>query len=346
MNNMKKCLVIAGLALCMFAFKKATDKPKPGSINNAINRSLPLLQSSSHAFLKNVVDMVLCHSCHNQGLGLVTFSLAKEKGFEVNDTILHEAIDSTYNQWKTYAKVRELMENDDPTAVVMFGDYDLWALAENNYKSDKLLDILSQNIMRKQSYNGSWFSPGQRPPMEYYAFSATALTVKSMQTYMPAILKNEVAQRVTRARNWMMQTKPIANEEKAFQLLGLTWCNGDKKFIAQQAKKLLQAQHNDGGWSQLDSLPTDAYATGQSLYALNKSGQLKVTDEAYQKGIDFLLKTQEADGSWHVKTRSFPFVPYVNSGFPHGGDQFISAAGSNWATIALLLAVNDPGKNK
>src|SRR6476659_9885600 len=105
MNIMKKCLVIAGLALCMFAIKKATDKPKPGSINNAINRSLPLLQSSSHAFLKNVVDMVLCHSCHNQGLGLVTFSLAKEKGFVVNDTILHEAIDSTYKQWKTYEKV-------------------------------------------------------------------------------------------------------------------------------------------------------------------------------------------------------------------------------------------------
>jgi N-acyl-D-amino-acid deacylase len=114
----------------------------------------------------------------------------------------------------------------------------------------------------------------------------------------------------------MIRTKPVANEEKIYQLLGLTWCNGDKNFIAQQAKKLLAAQNDDGGWSQLDSLPTDAYATGQALYALNKSGQLKVTDAAYQKGVEFLLKTQEADGSWHVKTRSFPFVPYVNSGFP------------------------------
>jgi N-acyl-D-amino-acid deacylase len=343
---MKKCFVIASLALCMFAFKKATDKPTPESINNAINKSLPLLQSSSHAFLKNVVDMVLCHSCHNQGLGLVTFSLAKEKGFVVNDTILHEAIDSTYQQWKTYEKVRELMENDDPTAVIIVGDYDLWALTENNYKGDKLIDVLSQNIMRKQTYSGSWFSPGKRPPLEYYAFSVTALTVKNIQTYMPAILKNEVTERVARAREWMMRTKPVANEEKIYQLLGLTWCNGDKNFIAQQAKKLLAAQHADGGWSQLDSLPTDAYATGQALYALNKSGQLKVTDPAYQKGVEFLLKTQEADGSWHVRTRSFPFVPYVNSGFPHGNDQFISAAGSNWATIALLLAANNASKHE
>ena len=125
MNSMKKFLIIGCLVLCMFAFIRATDKPKHGSINNAIKKSLPLLQSSSHAFLKNVVDMILCHSCHNQGLGLVTFSLAKEKGFVVNDTILNEAIDSTYEQRKTYEKVSELMENDDPTAVIMAGNYDL-----------------------------------------------------------------------------------------------------------------------------------------------------------------------------------------------------------------------------
>jgi N-acyl-D-amino-acid deacylase len=344
---MKKYLIIGCLTLCLFAFKKGTDnKAKAEAINNAVSRSLPLLESSSHAFLKNAAAMILCHSCHNQGLGLVTFSLAKEKGFAVNETILHEAIDSTYKQWKTYGNIQALMENDDPVAVIIVGDYDLWALSANNYKSDKMIDILSQNIMRRQTYNGSWFSPGQRPPLEYYAFSVTALTVKNIQTYMPAILRNEVKQRVAKAREWMMQTKPITNEEKAYQLLGLTWCNGDKKFIARRAKKLLAAQHADGGWSQLDSLPTDAYATGQSLYALNKCGRLKVTDAAYQKGLDFLLRTQEADGSWHVKTRSFPFVPYVNSGFPHGNDQFISAAGSNWATIALLLAVNNSNKYK
>ena len=155
---------------------------------------------------------------------------------------------------------------------------------------------------------------------------------------MPAILHTEVKQRIEKARTWLIHNIPEANEEKAFQLLGLTWSNADKKIIAQQAKKLLAAQHEDGGWSQLDSLQTDAYATGQSLYALNQSGQLAVTAPAYQKGIAFLLSTQLADGSWHVKTRSYPFVPYMYSGFPHGNDQFISAAGSNWATMALVLA--------
>lgn len=344
---MKKYIVIGCMLISLFAFKKSIEyTARETAVKEAITRSLPLLEKGSHTFLINAALMITCHSCHNQGLGIVTFAMAKEKGFVVSDTIYNEAIDSTYKQWKTYPNIQSLMENDDPLAVVIAGDYDLWALAEANYKSDKMLDLLSQNVMRRQSWNGSWFSPGQRPPLEYYSFSVTALAVKNMQVYMPAILKDEVSMRLARAREWMIKTTPVANEEKAFQLLGLTWSNADKKFITEQAKKLITAQHKDGGWSQLETLPTDAYATGQALYALNKSGQLSVNDSAYQKGIDFLLETQEADGSWHVKTRSFPFLPYVNSGFPHEADQFISAAGSNWATMALLLSVDDDKRGK
>jgi N-acyl-D-amino-acid deacylase len=340
---MKKSLITACILICLFAFKKSTDDKKITSadINNAINKSLPLLQGCSHTFLKNAAPMVLCHSCHNQGLGVVAFAMAKDNGFAVSDDTVNEAIDSTCSYWKRDANLQTLAENDDPTAIVMAGNYDLWGLASIHFASTKIIELLARNIMRKQTYNGNWISEGQRPPLEYYSFSATALTVKNIQSYIPAILHDEVKQRIAKARTWLINTKPEANEEKIFQLLGLTWCNADMKFIAHQAKKLLAAQHADGGWSQLDSLPTDAYATGQALYALNQSGQLKVTDAAYQNGIDFLLRTQEADGSWHVKTRSYPFVPYVNSGFPHGSDQFISAAGSNWATMALLLAVNN-----
>jgi hypothetical protein len=55
-----------------------------------------------------------------------------------------------------------------------------------------------------------------------------------------------------------------------------------------------------------------------------------------------LLKTQQADGTWRVKSRSFPFQPYFESGFPYGSDQWISAAGSSWATIALTLTNREP----
>jgi hypothetical protein len=40
-----------------------------------------------------------------------------------------------------------------------------------------------------------------------------------------------------------------------------------------------------------------------------------------------------------VKTRSIPTNPYFESGFPYGKSQFISYAGSCWATMALLLTM-------
>ena len=65
---------------------------------------------------------------------------------------------------------------------------------------------------------------------------------------------------------------------------------------------------------------------------------MKTTDPVYQKGVRFLLGTQLEDGSWYVRTRAVPVQPYFDSEFPHGRDQFISAAATNWATMALALA--------
>lgn len=103
------------------------------------------------------------------------------------------------------------------------------------------------------------------------------------------------------------------------------------------AKALAAAQRSDGGWSQFATLPSDAYATGEALHALNTAGGMPARDPAYTKGVKYLLDTQAADGSWHVKTRSIWLQPYFDRGFPYGPDQWISAAGTAWASIALSL---------
>jgi hypothetical protein len=84
-------------------------------------------------------------------------------------------------------------------------------------------------------------------------------------------------------------------------------------------------------------MESGAYATGKSLVALQTAG-LSVSDAAYERGVRFLLNTQQEDGSWYVKSRAMAFQPYFDGGFPHGFDQWISTAGTNWATMALLLA--------
>jgi N-acyl-D-amino-acid deacylase len=97
-------------------------------------------------------------------------------------------------------------------------------------------------------------------------------------------------------------------------------------------------QRADGGWGQIPPLSSDAYATGQALVALRESAIAAPGDAPYRRGVRYLLDTQMEDGSWLVRTRSPSFQPYFDSDFPYGFDQFISAAASNWAVMALLPA--------
>ena len=134
----------------------------------------------------------------------------------------------------------------------------------------------------------------------------------------------------------------MSTEDHAMRLLGLAWAGANKDVIQKSAATLIAAQRPDGGWSQLPSLTTDAYATGEALVALAESGAMSTADAAYKRGVQFLLGTQFADGSWFVKSRAIPLQPHFESGFPFGRDQFIPAAGTNWAARALALVYTKP----
>ena len=114
---------------------------------------------------------------------------------------------------------------------------------------------------------------------------------------------------------------------------------GGGSFIRDAARELLATQRADGGWTQLDERQlTDAYATGEALVALRESGAVEATDPAYRKGVEYLLRTQIADGSWFVESRSEPIQAAFASGFPYGPHQWVSAAATGWAVTALALA--------
>ncbi len=178
-----------------------------------------------------------------------------------------------------------------------------------------------------------------RPPIESSDIAVTALALRSMQAYAPAPQKAEYARAIQRGAAWLAQAQPASTEDHAFLLLGLGWSGERQSAIRNAASALIAQQRADGGWGQIPTLASDAYATGQALTALAESGAVKPTDPAYEKGVRFLLGTQLEDGSWHVRSRAVPIQPYFDSEFPHGTDQFISAAATNWATMALALAV-------
>jgi hypothetical protein len=198
---------------------------------------------------------------------------------------------------------------------------------------------LARYVKRRQFADGSWHVASHRPPIESSDIAYTALSLRSLQAYGPAPLKVEYARAIQRGAEWLAQAKPKSNEDHVYLVLGLSWAGASRSAIRGAAAALMAQQRADGGWSQIATLPSDAYATGQALTALAQSRTVNPTDAVYEKGVRFLLGTQLDDGSWYVRTRAIPIQPYFDSEFPHGTDQFISAAATNWATMALTWAV-------
>jgi hypothetical protein len=238
---------------------------------------------------------------------------------------------------ETLAPKRELYMQGFGVVDRLDPGYWLAGLAAAGQTADATTDALVHYLTLKQSIDGRWKAGLSRPPMVGSDFTTTALSLRALQRFGPPPRMAEINRRVERARDWLRTAVPRGTEDRVFQLLGLVWSKAEGDVIRNAAASLLAIQRADGGWAQLPTLGPDAYSTGQALYALHESGALSAKDPAYQKGVKYLLRTQCADGSWFVPTRSMPVQPYFESGFPHGGSQFISCAATCWATMALVL---------
>jgi N-acyl-D-amino-acid deacylase len=200
-------------------------------------------------------------------------------------------------------------------------------------------------IRRAATTSGQWFNNLPRPPLQMDDIGATALAVHALQRYPIPGRTADLAKQVDRARRWLWAAKPRNNDARIYQMLGLSWAGEPARKLQPLAKALLAGQHEDGGWSQLPGLTSDAYATGQAVYALRMAARMDRSDLAVARGLRFLVQTQLEDGTWHVRRRAFPFQPTMDSGFPHGRDSWISAAGTSWAVMALGLPDQDSSRD-
>jgi hypothetical protein len=215
-------------------------------------------------------------------------------------------------------------------------------LAADRYPADEITDAIAFHFAAQQRVNGSWHFGGShrppRPPIEEGDIGRTALGIRTLRTYGLPGRKAEFDRRVERARSWLLEAKLATTDDRVMQILGLKWSDADPKAIARFAQDLIALQRADGGWAGNRHLASDAYATGETLYALHQGG-VAASHAAYRKGVQYLMRTQIKDGSWFVRSRAPKFQPYFESGFPHGHDQWISAAATAWATAALSQAV-------
>ena len=219
--------------------------------------------------------------------------------------------------------------------------YGLFSLADEGFQPNRNTDAAALCLAHSQHGDGSWSQDDIRPPLGSSLIKFTALVVRGLTVYLPPGRRDELKSRLERAREFLRKAQPKDTQELSFLMLGMRWA-GMVQEIPPVRDRLLSLQREDGGWAQLPTLAPDAYATGHALHALRTAGGVSVAAASYQKGIRYLLRTQLEDGTWFVRSRAFGFQPYFDAGFPHGSDQFISAAASSWAAIALADSLEPP----
>ena len=296
-------------------------------IRRSIEKAIALLQKSGPEFVK----VSGCTSCHNQSLPQMAYAVTRERGLAVDDAAAAKQVKSVMAMYRPIAPMMAAGTQSFPNPPISVG-YALVGLAAEGYPADETTAAMAHLIATYQRPDGSFVLLGLRPPLESSTFAGTALSIRALQVYGKDA---DTAARIERARNWLETAKPVTGEDRTMRLLGLAWAKSPTKFLRDAAEQVIARQRQDGGWAQLEGLETDAYATGMALVALHASGQVTATDPVYQRGVGYLLRTQLDDGSWLVRTRSMPFQPYKESGFPHGRNQWISAAGTSWAAMAL-----------
>ena len=309
-------------------------RPKrAGSVRAAIEKSIPALQRADVAFLRRAG----CVSCHNNSLTAMTVAAARAAGVRVNEQIAKDQLG------RIAAFLQEngerARENEGIPGGIDTVSYILLGMAAETYPSDPITDVWARYVKNNQSPDGRWKCGSLRPPLESSDFEVTAASIRSVRTYGPKSQRPEYDKAAGRAVHWLEESQPGNTEDHAFKILGLIWGGGSQEAIRKTAQELLALQRSNGGWGQVPTLDTDAYATGQALVALRESRIIAVNSPAYHRGIQYLLNSQLDDGSWYVRTRSPAIQPYFDSDFPHGSDQFISAAASNWASMALTTAL-------
>jgi len=313
----------------------AKDLAKPVRLSDelpdtrtAIARSIHLLESTADQFFKKSG----CVACHEQPPAEFAAAAARAKGIPVDENASRE-------------RIRQIASTINPVALegaAALGGadgnlYSVETLVRAGYAPNRITDYLAANLAASQGGDGGWHLPGySRSPLQDSDFSRTAMAMRALKTYGTPGRADEMRQRLERGKQWLIHAEPVILEDLDMRLVGAAVAGASAAELRKLAEPILALQRSDGGWAQRKAFPSDAYATGMTVWALNETGVMRPD----AKAVKFLLGSQSWDGSWHVGSRATKFQQYFESGFPYEHDQWISTMATGWAANALALSVN------
>src|SRR5262249_54817918 len=325
------------------ASRRGTTTVEAADLRDASTKAIKIIQQSQTIWSQKES----CDSCHHQLIPEIPISLALQRGIPFDEKLALQTSSNTFGFLKDLDGVVQGYDYID----VLFDGWALYSAEVAGIRPSLGTSASAQFIPSRQLAGGSWTTVDTRPPQSYSTITTTAVCARAIKSYLPEHLAKERDSRIQRARTWLLNAQPKTTEDLTFRLFGLYWTGANANDVKGAAQQLLAIQDADGGWAQLPGMQSDAYSTGEALAALQECVGILPEDSAYQRGLRFLLNTQQPDGTWHVSSRLHPPAPvsppYFETGFPYKHDQFISAMGTGWAAAAILRALpSNPSDKK
>jgi squalene-hopene/tetraprenyl-beta-curcumene cyclase len=302
--DMRRAITIA---LLLSATTKIYGEDKRASdISSTINRGVGFLAKDAIAWR----EKQHCVSCHHAGLIVWALREAKQHGHDVDDETLAEltAWIAGSGSGKTGLPRPAGIPKALNTAAVYFG-LALGADTAPDKNSRNALTRFSKTMIGDQTDNGSWsFWPNTRPPIS--GNSDEAITTLATLALMAEAASGDQSAKAVRDKGVkrLAETKSDDDPQSiAIRLVLWTRLGRPTAEWAPLVESIKARQRPDGGWSQTKDMQSDAWATGQALYALAHAG-IKTDDPVIGRAHAFLIKTQRDDGSWPMTVSSF-FIP-------------------------------------
>src|SRR5438067_6125987 len=190
--------------------------PRPSgdapSAEAAVKRSLPLLETSGDPVFKNRA----CVSCHNNSLPAMTVALARTKGFAVNEQQAKKELGFAVSTDTPYLEPMRTGSTIGGGSDTL--GYTLMGMAAAGHQRDALTDAHIHYLAIYQFPDGAWRTTSYRPPEEYGPFTTTAVAVRAIRLYPIPGRHEEFADRLARAKRWLLAAKAYSIEERSMQL--------------------------------------------------------------------------------------------------------------------------------
>lgn len=346
------------------------DEPAPGTeqaplertTDKTVERAIGYLQAESASWLKSRG----CAACHHVPLALWALNEAERRGYAIDKPYVSGTIEALLGD-KDKLMASRIFPNPAappdprPQGRGLNMGLPMLSLAARSAPSLEIgqresLNLIAEEIVSKQQPDGSWefFAGLRRPPINETQLTDVAWIIMALQAELEPSAPETRRAAFDKAVAWFdsvtkgSATKGSAtkgaqdvapaeepHQEKIMKaLLGIR-LGRPRETYQPILDELLASQGADGGWRQnVPDWPSDAFATGQTLYLLSQAGATAETPEI-KRGIDFLLATQIADGSWPMLSRSTP------DGSPGSSKLLtpINCGACSWATLGLVSLI-------